>query len=184
MRRLVGGLVGLVVLIAGVLLAPVPAGATTGAARAALGAAPAQPAVAARDHRPLPDDSGSGRRIVYSRPKQHVWIVGADGVVIRDFPVTGRSDWPRAGRYRVFSKSPWSHSTTYNVSYRYMVRFAHGRTAPIGFHTIPVGASGRPIQPESTLGQPLGLGGCVRSATPNARFLYHWAYIGTRVVVL
>ncbi|MEZ5115125.1 MAG: L,D-transpeptidase [Candidatus Nanopelagicales bacterium] len=155
--------------------AAVPAAAVPSAAAAA---------VPAKLHRKLPRDSGEGRRIVYDRSKQHVWIVKANGTVIREFPVTGRSDWPRSGTYHVFSKSPTSYSPVYNVYWRYMVRFAHGNTASIGFHSIPTTSSGRPIQSVSSLGQPLGLGGCVRSADDNARFIYKWAGIGTKVVVL
>jgi hypothetical protein len=174
------------------LAGAVPSAAAASTVPAALPTAgPAVPTAAAtapssvtREGRMVPADSGKGRRIVYSRPDQHVWILDKDGLVIRDFPVTGRSDWPRAGKYRVFSKSEWSHSPTYGVSYRYMVRFTYGNAAPIGFHSIPVTGSGRPIQTEATLGQALGLGGCVRSAWTNATFIYRWAGLGTRVVVL
>jgi hypothetical protein len=170
------------------LVVPAPAGA---AAVPAAGVPAAAPAAAAAS-RPavyvptmkLPRGTGTGARIVYKRSEpQHVWILDVKGHVIRDFPVTGRSDWPRAGRYRVFSKSPWSTSTHYGVDFQYMVRFAHGNSASIGFHSIPT-RNGHPIQSVSSLGQALGLGGCVRSAKPNAVFIYRWAKVGTRVVVL
>lgn len=185
MVRRVAAAAGLVAALAVGLVAP---GATAvpvaGTAPATARSATAASDSVTREGRMVPADSGKGRRIVYSRPEQHAWIIDADGLVVRDFPVTGRSDWPRAGKYRVFSKSPWSHSPTYGVSWRYMVRFAHGNAAAIGFHSIPVNGSGRPIQSEASLGQALGLGGCVRSAWTNASFIYRWAGLGTRVVVL
>ena len=168
--------------------APSVAGvATTSAVATAAVGTGAAPAVAAAPYVPtrrLPKNSGLGRRIVYQRAEpQHVWIVNVLGKVVRDFPVTGRRDWPLAGRYHVFSKSPWSTSTVYHVDWRYMVRFAHGHSADIGFHSIPT-RNGVPIQSVGSLGQALGLGGCVRSASANASYIYRWAGIGTKVIVL
>jgi lipoprotein-anchoring transpeptidase ErfK/SrfK len=39
------------------------------------------------------------------------------------------------------------------------------------------------VQSVSQLGQPLS-GGCVRQSTPDAIWMWNWAYIGTKVVVL
>ena len=36
----------------------------------------------------------------------------------------------------------------------------------------------------SSLGRPVGRGGCPHSADENARFLYRWASVGTKVVVV
>jgi lipoprotein-anchoring transpeptidase ErfK/SrfK len=65
----------------------------------------------------------------------------------------------------------------------YMVRFARGRSLAIGFHSIPVYASGRPMQSEAELGQ-YRSAGCVRQRHAQARQLYEWAPVGTPVVVL
>jgi hypothetical protein len=65
-----------------------------------------------------------------------------------------------------------------------MVRFAHGRDASIGFHTIPTYADGRYTHPVSQLGLAVGHGGCVHSTDADAAFLYRWAPVGTTVVVL
>lgn len=166
-------------------LAPPP-----GAARAVAASTSAPAAAPAtgphRTGAPLPARSGEGRRIVYQKSAMHVWVVDADGTVLRDYPVTGRPDRPRPGTYRVYSKSPASVSATApRVTFRWMVRFAHGTTARIGFHDIPRWASnGRPIQAEADLGDPIGRGGCVRQSSANARWLYEWAAVGTAVVVL
>jgi hypothetical protein len=143
---------------------------------------------AARAYKPtrkLPADSGEGRRIVYAQHKGHVWIVGTDGQVVRDYPVTGRIGRPAPGSYRVFSKSPTAVNPIAKVRFDLMVRFAHGITgAAIGFHTIPRWYDGRPIQRENQLGQMIGAGGCVRQSKADARWLYRWAKVGERVVVL
>ncbi len=145
--------------------------------------APVRPPAVPR--RPVPPHSGRGPRIVYSeRTPQHVWLVGTNGRVVRDFAVSGRPAWPVTGTFHVFSKSPRSWSSTYGVSFRWMVRFAHGHHAAIGFHTIPRYPSGRLLHPVSLLGRPVGLGGCPHSADADAAFLYRWSRIGTTVVVV
>ena len=133
----------------------------------------------------VPRGSGTGRRIVYSeKVPQHVWLIDAKGCVVRDFKASGRKDWPRPGVYHVFSKSPTSSSGVYGVRFRWMVRFAHGRAASIGFHTIPTYPNGRYTHPVSQLGLAVGHGGCVHSTNADALFLYRWAPVGTTVVVL
>ena len=115
----------------------------------------------------------------------HLWVVDDDGTVLRDYPVTGRPGWPRPGRYAVFSKVPVAASPKYHVTFDWMVRFAHGNDLNIGFHEIPrLMGSGKKIQADADLGAPIGLGGCVRQREVDAKWLYGWATIGTKVVVL
>lgn len=135
--------------------------------------------------RPLPARSGEGRRIVYAQRAAHVWIVGADGEVLRDYKVTGRPGRPRPGTYHVFSMSPTSANPKQKLRFDLMVRFARGVTgAAIGFHTIPVTYGGVPIQKTSDLGRAVGSGGCVRQSRADAEWLYGWVEVGDTVVVL
>lgn len=129
---------------------------------------------------PLPPDSGTGRRIVYSLSQQRVWLVANAGLVQRTYPVSGRQGIPRPSTYRVFSKS--RHSRNGSVTMEYMVRFATGRRWNIGFHSIPVNSAGRPIQSEDELGS-FRSSGCVRQHVRDAAFLWHWTPVGTTVVV-
>jgi lipoprotein-anchoring transpeptidase ErfK/SrfK len=133
---------------------------------------------------PLPARSGSGRRVVYSEHTMHVWAVNAHGSVVRDWSVSGRPDWPNAGTYHVFSKSRSSRSTISDVGFQYMIRFAHGHTTNIGFHSIPYDSSGHLIQTVKQLGHPVKGGGCIRSQLKDAEWLYGWSPIGTTVVVV
>jgi hypothetical protein len=136
-------------------------------------------------HLPLPGSSGSGRRVIYDGISQHLWIVAADGSLVRDYPVTGRSDRPGAGTYHVYSMSTSSYNPIAKVSFGHMVRFAHGVTgAAIGFHSIPVWYNGKPLQTAASLGLALGRGGCVRQTVANATFLYGWVHLGDKVVVV
>jgi lipoprotein-anchoring transpeptidase ErfK/SrfK len=135
--------------------------------------------------RALPAGSGTGRRIVYAERAAHLWVVAADGTVLRDYKVTGRIDRPRAGTYRVWSKSEHTSNPKERLRFDLMVRFARGYTgAPIGFHTIPRTYAGVPIQSESQLGSAVGQGGCVRQSRVDAEWLYSWVHVGDTVVVL
>ncbi|MEI7546653.1 MAG: hypothetical protein WCK21_01140 [Actinomycetota bacterium] len=49
-----------------------------------------------------PSWSGEGRRIIYSKSRQHVWAVGDSGELVRDYPVSGRLDQPGPGTYFVY----------------------------------------------------------------------------------
>ena len=133
---------------------------------------------------PLPANSGSGRRVVYDRSQQRVWAVEADGTVVKTHLVSGRLREPYAGTYSVYSRSMYTYSTENpNVKWRYMVRFAYGPGGGrIGFHEIP-NKNGVPMQSYSQLGQPLS-GGCVRQTTADAIWMWNWAGLGTKVVVL
>jgi hypothetical protein len=63
----------------------------------------------------------------------------------------------------------------------FMVRFAHGRSMAIGFHSIPY-VGRRPLSTIAQLGT-YRSHGCVRQWIFDAAFLYMWAPIGTVVVV-
>jgi peptidoglycan hydrolase-like protein with peptidoglycan-binding domain len=133
---------------------------------------------------PVPANSGTGRRIVYSRAMQRFWAVESNGRVVKTHLVSGRLHEPYAGTYSVYSRSMYTYSVADpDVKWRYMVRFAHGpEGGRIGFHEIPT-KFGVPLQSESQLGQPLS-GGCVRQRTSDAQWTWNWAYLGTKVVVL
>ena len=71
------------------------------------------------------------------------------------------------------------------ICWRYMVRFAKGGQGDnIGFHEIPTNTdTGYKVQSIWQLGTPLS-GGCVRQSTPDAQYIWGWAPVGTKVVVL
>ena len=133
---------------------------------------------------PVPVRSGTGRRIVYANRQQRVWVINENNEVIRTFLVSGMLGQPGKGTFRVFSKSPTSFSPEFaGVTFRYMTRFAIGRNGGnIGFHEIPV-RNNKPIQTVEELGAFKG-SGCLRSSTQDAIFIYQWAKIGTKVVVV
>lgn len=142
---------------------------------------PSERSAAASDVLPL--GTGAGRRVVFSIGAQRVWLVGADDGVRRTYPVSGSlTDNLDPGTYEVYSTSRDAVGIDDSGTMRYMVRFAHGRRAAIGFHDIPV-KDGQRVQTRAELGTPRS-SGCIRQARPDARALWDFAPVGTAVVVV
>jgi lipoprotein-anchoring transpeptidase ErfK/SrfK len=129
----------------------------------------------------LPPHSGTGRRVVFSESEQRVWLVEDDDEVARTYLVSGSVyDNLDPGTYEVYSHSVTATGVD-GSELRWMVRFAQGDNAAIGFHWIPR-MDGKPMQSRAELGTPLSHG-CVRQATPDAKALWRFAPVGTTVVV-
>jgi hypothetical protein len=130
----------------------------------------------------LPGDSGTGRRIVFDQSDQRVWLVERSGAVARTYLVSGSvTDNLRPGTYSVYSRSRWAVGISDTGVMEYMVRFAEGDDAAIGFHSIPT-KNGAPLQKRSQLGTAQSHG-CIRQAIPDALALWNFAPEGTKVVV-
>jgi len=131
----------------------------------------------------LPPASGAGRRVVFDMSEQRVWLVGPADRVQRTYLVSGsKHDNLDPGHYEVYSKSRTAVSYTYEETMRYMVRFAEGDNAAIGFHDIPRDQQGDPVQTREQLGRRLS-SGCIRQARADAIALWRFAGVGTAVVV-
>ncbi len=131
----------------------------------------------------VPAHSGKGRRVVFDTAAQRVWLVGVRGGVRRTYPVSGSvTDNLPAGSYEVYSRSEQAWGIDDSGTMRFMVRFAHGEHAAIGFHDIPV-KDGRLVQTRDELGSPRSHG-CIRQWRPDAKALWRFAPVGTPVVVV
>ena len=130
----------------------------------------------------LPDGSGKGRRVVFSEGEQRVWLVRANGEVLRTYLVSGSVyDNLDPGVYSVYSRSEQAWGIDDSGTMKYFVRFAQGDNAAIGFHDIPVD-DGVPVQTVDDLGTPLSHG-CIRQRRADAKELWDFAPVGTKVVV-
>jgi len=131
----------------------------------------------------LPSRSGEGRRIVFDMGAQRVWLVRDGNRVARTYLVSGSlTDNLGPGTYEVYSKSVDAIGIDDSGTMKYMVRFAHGDRAAIGFHDIPI-ADGKRVQTFEELGTPQSHG-CIRQKRVDAKALWRFAPIGTEVVVL
>lgn len=130
----------------------------------------------------LPARSGHGRRVVFSEGQQRVWLVGAPDQVLRTYLVSGSvSDNLDPGTYEVYSRSEQAWGIDDSGSMKYFVRFTQGDNAAIGFHDIPID-DGKPVQTLDQLGTPLSHG-CIRQRRADAKRLWAFAPLGTKVVV-
>ncbi len=131
-----------------------------------------------------PDASGSGRRIVFSQHLQRVWLLGGRDQVRRTYLVSGSvTDNLQPGTYSVYSRSRHAIGIDDSGIMQYFARFTQGPTgAAIGFHTIPT-KNGHPLQTVAQLGSPQSHG-CIREWRPDAIALWHFAPVGTKVVVV
>ncbi len=130
----------------------------------------------------LPDDSGSGRRVVFDISEQRVWLVSDGGRTLRTYLVSGSlTDNLRPGSYEVFSRSRWATGIDDSGVMQYFVRFTRGENAAIGFHSIPT-KNGKALQTLDQLGTPQSHG-CIRQAMADAKRMWRFAPVGTKVVV-
>jgi hypothetical protein len=130
----------------------------------------------------LPEGSGSGRRVVFSEGQQRVWLVRSHDRVADTYLVSGSIyDNLDPGTYEVYSRSERAWGIDDSGSMKYFVRFASGDNAAIGFHDIPVD-DGQPVQTVDELGTPLSHG-CIRQRRADAKRLWAFAPLGTKVVV-
>lgn len=125
---------------------------------------------------------GSGERIIYDNTHNRVYLIEATGELVKAHLVSGRRGIPSPGRYNVYSKSRYAYAPHDGITMEYMVRFARGEW-PYGFHSIPVWPDKVPLQNSEQLGTSRS-GGCVRQEFDDAEYVFGWADIGTRVIVI
>jgi peptidoglycan hydrolase-like protein with peptidoglycan-binding domain len=141
-------------------------------------------ASAGDDAPPLPDNAGSGRRVVYDRAGQRVWAVRSDGLILRSWLVSGstyQNEVP--GTHEVYSRSEMSTAWNGKAWLPKMIRWLKTERGAIGFHAIPLHVDDNsPYQGDAELGSRLS-GGCQRQNNLDAEFLWAFATLGTKVVV-
>jgi len=146
-----------------------------------------QVASAGSDAPELPEDAGqgTGKRVVYQRSSQRVWAINDDEQIVRSYLVSGsryRNEVP--GWHTVYSRSESALGWDLQADLPFMIRYTQTDRGHIGFHAIPSWRdSGEMLQTLDELGQRLS-GGCTRQALQDAEFLWTFADVGTRVLVL
>jgi lipoprotein-anchoring transpeptidase ErfK/SrfK len=131
----------------------------------------------------LPSDTGVGKRVVFDISAQRVWLVDDADEVVRTYLVSGSlTDNLKPGDHHVYSRSRWAVGVDDSGVMQYFVRFAHGRHAAIGFHSIPT-KHGHRLQSVAQLGTPQSHG-CIRQRLADARRMWRFAPVGTDVRVI
>jgi lipoprotein-anchoring transpeptidase ErfK/SrfK len=163
---------------------PAPARRVAEPGRDLTGAPLSAVAVSGADGPPVPQGSGEGRRLVFSRESQRVWAVDGDGVVVRTWLVAGsKFGNDPAGTYRVFTRARWTESFTGGSQLQWFVGFYRTpRDNVIGFHEIPRTSTGL-LHGTELLGTRQS-SGCIRQATEDAAFVFDWAPEGTTVIIV
>ena len=130
----------------------------------------------------VPANSGRGKRVVFDMGDQRVWLVDGSEKVVSTYLVSGSvTDNLGPGTYAVYSRSRWAVGIDDSGVMQYFTRFTRGANAAIGFHSIPT-KDGRLLQTRAQLGRPQSHG-CIRQALPDAKRLWDFAPVGTKVVV-
>jgi hypothetical protein len=138
----------------------------------------------------LPANSGKGRRVVIQQDSKHVWLVGSNGKVVADQPVTDNPKKLSVGKYFI-TTDPYSFEEVAKPWGKIKLWHFQGFASEgdIGFHLIPAYVGGKNdgclVQKESQLGSKKGLsGGCIRVSQWFKRQLDTFAKPYTKVVVI
>ncbi|MEU8028734.1 hypothetical protein AB0C13_08825 [Streptomyces sp. NPDC049099] len=124
----------------------------------------------------LPDDSGTGRRIVYSVGDKRVWLVDATGRATRTFAVWPGTVSPQPGRYSVTLRIQ-SLKGSDGVQIEHVMYFTKAEGVNIAFSNALDGSS----PPPAPGGQKLG---GIRLHKEDGAALWSFGDQGTRVAVV
>ncbi|MFG2554029.1 hypothetical protein [Streptomyces sp. NPDC048581] len=170
----VGAIAAVAVLAVQAQKGPHPtAAAARPSASASAGASPAptksaEPAV-------VPDDSGTGRRIVYSLGQKRVWLVDASDAARHTFAVWPGTVSPDPGSYTVSSRNEATTGSD-GVEIENIVYFAAKSGLSIAFSNAVDGSSPPPAEGKQT--------GGVRMRAADGAALWTFGETGTTVVVV
>ncbi|EKX68258.1 L,D-transpeptidase [Streptomyces ipomoeae] len=123
----------------------------------------------------VPENSGTGERVVYSLDEDRVWLVGANEKITRTFEVTPSTVDPTPATYTVTSRSA-AVTGSDGTPIEHVVRFAAVDGVPIGFSAAVDGSTPRPDPTTKT--------GGIREARADGKAMWEFARIGTKVVVV
>ena len=148
---------------------------------------PLSPVASAGSDAPeLPEDAGqgTGKRVVYQRSSQRVWAIDDDEQVVRSYLVSGsryRNEVP--GWHKVYSRSESALGWDLQADLPYMIRYTQTERGHIGFRNSIMARLRRKIADHRRTGS-TALRRLYRQAPQDAEFLWSFADVGTRVLVL
>ncbi|AZP18521.1 hypothetical protein EJC51_21985 [Streptomyces aquilus] len=125
----------------------------------------------------VPDDSGTGRRIVYSLGEKRVWLVDASDAARRTFAVWPGTVAPDPGNYTVGTRSGDPITGSDGVKIEHVVYFAAKSGKNIAFSNAVDGSS--PPPPAAGIQT-----GGIRMKKADGSALWTFGETGTTVVVV
>ncbi len=129
-----------------------------------------------------PTPAQTGKRIEVNLTEQHLYVWENDRLIYDWVCSTGGYGSPTApGNYQVLDKIPNAYASTWNLQMPYWLGIYYAGTLENGIHALPILSNGQRLW-EGYLGQRVSYG-CVILSTEAARTLYHWAEVGTPVIV-
>ncbi|WTV81255.1 hypothetical protein OG885_25980 [Streptomyces sp. NBC_00028] len=144
----------------------------TASASARPSAGPTKPAATA-----VPEDSGTGRRIVYSLAAKRVWLVDASDAARRTFVVWPGTVSPDPGDYTVGTRSGDPITGSDGVEIEHVVYFAAKSGRNIAFSNAVDGSSPPPAAAGTQTGG-------IRMKKADGSALWTFGETGTAVVVV
>jgi hypothetical protein len=123
----------------------------------------------------VPEDSGTGRRIVYALGQKRVWLVDASDTARRTFTVWPGTVSPDPGSYAVSSRTMATTGSD-GVQIENIVYFAAKSGISVAFSNAVDGSSPPPAEGEQT--------GGVRMRAADGAALWTFGETGTTVVVV
>jgi LysM repeat protein len=131
---------------------------------------------------PVARVAGSGKRVVVSISRQHLWAYNGTREVYSFVASTGLATSPtKQGTFQVLDKIPNAYASQWNLQMPYWLGIYYVGRIENGIHALPILASGQRLW-SGYLGRPVSFG-CIVLDTLAARQLYQWADVGTLVVV-
>lgn len=124
----------------------------------------------------VPDDSGTGRRVVYSLAEKRVWLVDASDAAQRTFPVWPGTVSPDPGSYKVDVRRDATTGSD-GVQIEHIIYFASKSGLSIAFSNAVDGSSPPAVASGS---QTSG----IRMAKADGSALWTFGETGTSVVVV
>ncbi|WP_097265403.1 hypothetical protein [Streptomyces sp. TLI_55] len=125
----------------------------------------------------VPDDSGTGRRIVYSLGEKRVWLVDASDAARRTFAVWPGTVSPDPGDYKVGTRSGDPITGSDGVRIEHVVYFAAKSGKNIAFSNAVDGSSPPPPAAGTQTGG-------IRMKKADGSALWTFGETGTAVVVV
>ncbi|MCD6555354.1 MAG: L,D-transpeptidase family protein [Anaerolineae bacterium] len=124
----------------------------------------------------------TGKRIEINLTEQHLYVWEGDQLVYDWVCSTGGYGSPTVpGNYQVLDKIPNAYASTWDLQMPYWLGIYYAGTLENGIHALPILSNGQRLW-EGYLGQRVSYG-CVILSTEAARTLYHWAEVGTPVII-